>query len=72
MSRVDIARQMDQLAEAVSERPVPEWGSWVIYLIEKLDIEAKTKTRIGHSLEGEGWLASIRDEIDDRLKRGGW
>ena len=46
------------------------WQSWMIYLLERL--EAQATQNPAHMEAFKEMLASLQDELRNRLKTGGW
>jgi hypothetical protein len=46
------------------------WQSWMVYLLERLEAEANKSP--AHMESFKEMLASLQDELRNRLKTGGW
>ena len=46
------------------------WQSWMIYLLERLEAQAMQNSAYMESFKE--MLASLQDELRNRLKTGGW
>ena len=46
------------------------WQSWMVYLLERLEAEAIKNP--AHMESFKEMLASLQDELRNRLKTGGW
>ena len=61
----EIQEVLDKAAARFAELPVEEWAGWVVYLLEALDAQRRTKPV-------RDWLAPVRDAALTRLSGSRW
>ena len=74
MGREDELREMlDQAATRISEtQSNPRaWNSWLVYLLERLENEAKMSST-AYTESFNDMLAALQDAIRNRARTGGW
>lgn len=63
---------LDKTAQEIAQMyPNPRtWQSWMIYLLERLEAQAMQNSAYMETFKE--MLASLQDELRNRLKTGGW
>ncbi len=74
MSKEDELREvLDQTARQISQtQSNPRaWQSWLVYLLERLELEA-TNSSSAYTEPFGDMLAALQDALRNRAKTGGW
>jgi hypothetical protein len=63
---------LDKTAQEIAQMyPNPRtWQSWMIYLLERMEAQAMQNSAYMETFKE--MLASLQDELRNRLKTGGW
>ena len=68
----DLREILDNTAKEMAELSSNPrtWQSWMVYLLERLEAQAMPNSAYMESFKE--MLASLQDELRNRLKTGGW
>ena len=71
-SEDDLRDTLDRTAQEMSQKysNPRTWQSWMIYFLERLEAQAIQNPAYMESFKD--MLASLQDELRNRLKTGGW